>query len=119
MNDPDRTPAPEPAPEPAPLNYLTADREAFLAVLAALIAGDEIPPLVMRVLENHLGLGWAREFSFARSPEERESLIVRRLLLHRPVRAARAKLERAAAVVGDRIGDRVDTVTSHEDGGAR
>ena len=91
--------------------YVTADRECLLAVLTALIAGDEVPPLAARVLEDHLGLGWAREFAHARSPQEREECIVRRLRLHRPVRTARAKTSPAQERVGD--------ATSHEDGGAR
>jgi hypothetical protein len=92
--------------------YLPADRDCLLALLTALLADDSIPPLAARVLEDHLGLGWAREFSFARSPEEREGCIVRRLRLHRPVRLAKAK---GAASPSERVSD----VTSHEDGGAR
>lgn len=94
-----------------PVPYLTADRECLLAILTALLATEEVPPLVARVLEDHLGLGWAREFSFTRSREEREDCIVRRLRLHRPVRMAK---ERAASP-GERVGD----ATSHEDGGKR
>jgi hypothetical protein len=94
-----------------PVHYLTADRECLLAVLTALLAGDEVPPLAARVLEDHLGLGWAREYASARSPQEREECIVRRLRLHRPVRTARAKAAPAL--------ERVVDATSHEDGGAR
>jgi len=91
---------------------LPADRECLLAVLTALLAGDELPPLAARVLEDHLGLGWAREYAHARSPQEREECIVRRLRLHRPVRTAKA---RASAPTNERVID----ATSHEDGGAR
>lgn len=101
----------EPSKPVEPLNYLTADREAFIAVLTAIVASDEVPPLVAHVLENHLGLGWMRDFAHARSSEERESIVVRRLLLHRPVRNARAKASLTH--------ERVDQATSHEDGGAR
>jgi hypothetical protein len=97
----------------APLHvYVTADRECLLAVLTALLAGDEVPPLATRVLENYLGLGWSREYIHARSPQEREECIGRRLRLHRPVRTAKA---RASAPANERIVD----ATSHEDGGAR
>jgi hypothetical protein len=70
-----------------------------------------VPPLAARVLEDHLGLGWSREYVHARSPQEREECIVRRLRLHRPVRTARAKAVQAL--------ERVVDATSHEDGGAR
>jgi hypothetical protein len=102
------------APGPdAPLHvYLTADRECLLALLTALLAGDGVPPLASRVLEDHLGLGWSREYAHARSPQEREECIVRRLRLHRPVRTAKA---RASAPANERVVD----ATSHEDGGAR
>lgn len=103
MNDPARDLAP----------YLTADRECLLALLTALLAGEAIPPLVGRVLEDHLGLGWAREFSFTRSREEREDCIVRRLRLHRPVRIAKERAQTPP------YAERIDVVTSHEDGGAR
>jgi hypothetical protein len=101
--------------DPAPdlTAYLTADRECLIALLTALIADDSIPPLAARVLEDHLGLGWAREFSFARSREEREGCITRRLRLHAPVRLA--KLKTSPAPYPERVVD----ATSHEDGGAR
>lgn len=99
--------------DPTPDLYLTADRECLIALLTALLATEEIPPLAARVLEDHLGLGWAREFALTRSREEREACVTRRLRLHAPVRAARLKT--SVAPYAERIVD----VTAHEDGGAR
>lgn len=96
-------------------SYLTADRECLIALLTALLAGESIPPLVASVLENYLGLGWAREFAYTRSREEREACVTRRLRLHSPVRAAKLKSSPDA----ERTDERVDTATSHEDGGKR
>lgn len=102
MNDPDL--------------YLTADRECLISLLTALLAGESIPPLVASVLENYLGLGWAREFAYTRSREEREACVTRRLRLHAPVRAAKQKTSPVSPAPAT---ERVDTATSHEDGGKR
>jgi hypothetical protein len=69
--------------------YLTADRECLLALLSALLSAETIPSPAAQVLEQYLGLGWARDYASARSPQEREELIVRRLRLHQPIRRAR------------------------------
>lgn len=66
-----------------------ADRECLLALLAALLAEEAIPEQTARTLERHLGLGWARDFASARSPEERAEGITRRLMLHQPYRRRR------------------------------
>jgi hypothetical protein len=89
--------------------YLTADRECLLALLTALLSSDELPQLAARVLEDHLGLGWAREYAGARSKQERVDCVVRRLRLYRPIQRA----NRATQAM------RVDEATSFEDGGAR
>lgn len=71
--------------------YFTADRECLLALLTALLSEEVIPSSVELVLERHLGAGWAKEYASARSPQEREKCVVRRLCLHRPVRALQAR----------------------------
>jgi len=60
-----------------------------MGVQAALLAEEAIPEQTARTLERHLGLGWARDFASARSPEERAEGITRRLMLHQPYRRRR------------------------------
>jgi hypothetical protein len=67
----------------------TDHHECLFALLAALLAEEAIPEQTARTLERHLGLGWARDFASARSPEERAEGITRRLMLHQPYRRRR------------------------------
>ncbi len=95
------------------MTWLTPDRKFLLSLLERLVtdaAEDTLSPSTARLLESHLGLGWAREYAVMRSPEEREECVLRRLRLHAP-RAPRAREAHAGAGTGD--------VTSYEDGGAR
>jgi|GEM_PF-3561491 len=90
------------------MNWLTPDRKFLLALIERLVtdaAEGTTPPATARLLEDQLGLGWAREYAAMRSPEEREECVLRRLRLHAPIRAR--------AEVGAR------DVPSYEDGGAR
>ena len=92
------------------MTWLTPDRKFLLTLLERLVtdaAEGTIPPATLRLLEAQLGLGWAREYAAMRSPEEREECVMRRLRLHAPDRERAVKVER------------VDEITSHEDGGAR
>jgi len=75
-------------PTPPPTDH-TDHHECLLALLAALLAEEAIPEQTARTLERHLGLGWARDFASARSPEERAEGITRRLMLHQPYRRRR------------------------------
>jgi hypothetical protein len=77
----------------------TDHHECLLALLAALLAEEAIPEQTARTLEHHLGLGWARDFASARSPEERAEGITRRLMLHQPYR----RLREAPAPYDERV----------------
>jgi hypothetical protein len=93
------------------MTWLTPDRKFLLSLLERLVtdaAEDTLSPSTARLLESHLGLGWAREYAVMRSPEEREECVLRRLRLHAPIRA-RAEVRASASA----------DVTAYEDGGAR